>query len=92
MAISSTVTVDAEYADRRTQIVEYPATTLDADLARLEVLAEKLQEALDLLRAREALHERAYAQPSLERAVTDIRNAISGIRGAVATAKAQLPA
>ncbi len=91
MAITSTAAVDAEYASRRETIVGYPSASLDQDLARLDVLAAAIREAVDLLRAREALHERAFSNLALENAAGQITGASQIVRTAVASAQANLP-
>lgn len=91
MAITSIAAVEAEYTSRQQQIATYPAASLDQDVARLRALATAIDEAVGLLRAREALHGRAFSNPALEEAANAIRAAESSIRQAVATAQAQLP-
>jgi hypothetical protein len=59
MAIQTKAAVEAEYTTKRDQIVAYPAATLDDDLAKLQVLATRVDEALAVLAAREALNGRA---------------------------------
>ncbi len=95
MSITSRATVEAEYVAKRDAILAYPPSSLDDDLAKLEVLASRVDECLAVLRAREALNGRPSLRPDIERmadAAAAVRGMPGNVRGYIAAVKADLAA
>lgn len=95
MAITSTAAVDAEYEAKRDAIRAYTDDALNAQLAGLEMIANAISEAMDVLRAREALHGRPMATDPASTpifgAAAAVRGASAAVRSAVTLVKASIP-
>ena len=93
MAIQSKTAVETEYATKRDAILSYPAANLDDDLAKLEALASKVDECLELLAAREALNGRPTVTPTIQaiaEAAGQVRRVPGLVRDYVAAIKSGL--
>jgi hypothetical protein len=66
MAIQTKAAVETEYAAKRDAILVYPTASLDDDLAKLELLATRVDECLAVLGAREALSARPTSTPTIQ--------------------------
>jgi hypothetical protein len=95
MAIQCKAAVEAEYASKRDAIIAYPGASLDDDLAKVELLATKVEECVAVLAAREALNARPPSTPAigaiseaagqLRRVPALVRDYLAGIKAGLAS-------